>query len=603
MYRPLKGALLTAAFLAGFAPANAFASSHSEAPGTAKDRLADDTDLYAWVAPDAQDAVTFVGNWVPLLEPNGGPNFYGFDDDARYYINIDNVGDAQDHIRYQFAFRTVRANGGTFLYNTGAVTSLDDPDLNVRQFCTITRYDNGAATVLATDVPVAPNYVGPVSMPDYGALASAAIRELPDGSRVFIGPRDDPFFVDLAAIFDLLTIRKVPGNRGKGVDGVGGFNVLSIVLQVPKTRLTADGLAPNASNGVIGIYNSVERFATRTLNGDGTSSVSGPEVQVSRLGMPLVNEVVIALGDKDRFNATKPTGDGAFLSYVTNPELAGLFTALYGIATPPVPRNDLVTVFLTGIPGLNQPANPSQVPCEMLRLNLTIAPAKRPSRFGILAGDVAGFPNGRRLFDDVVDIAERVVAGATPFTPDFNVAPNNQLGDGIDYNDRPFMSCFPYVAPPHNPLRHEHHSEQRGRFRPWKYESGAPAYDDATTDAAAGEFGAVEGGEWTEPGAGDAGAGLAAARPLTGGLTFAGANPAATSRLEFTVPRAGRATLVVFDIQGRVVRNLFDQDAAPGTFSATWDGRTDDGARAGRGVYFARLTTGGETFDRKIVLE
>src|SRR5262249_45686108 len=198
------------------------------------------------------------------------------------------------------------------------------------------------------------------------------------GGRVFVGPRDDPFFVDLAAIFDLLTIRRPPGDKGKGVDGVGGFNVMSIVLQVPMTELTKDGLAPNADNGVVGIYDSAERSAVRTINGDGTISFSGGEVQVSRLGNPLVNEVVIPLKDKDKFNATKPTGDGAFLNYVLHPELAGLLTALYGIPTPPGDRSDLVAVFLTAIPGLNQPKNPNQVPSEMLRLNLTIPPSQSP---------------------------------------------------------------------------------------------------------------------------------------------------------------------------------------------------------------------------------
>jgi hypothetical protein len=559
--------LLAAACIVSAASA-AFASSHSEAPGTAKDRLADDTDLYAWVASDAPDRVTFVGNWVPLLEPNGGPNFYSFDDEAAYYINIDNVGDAQDHIRYQFRFRTERRNPNTFLYNTGVVTSLDDADLNVRQLCTVTRYDDGVPTVLATDVAVAPNNVGPASMPDYESLASAAVRNLPDGSRLFIGPRDDPFFVDLGAVFDLLTIRKVPGNKGKGVDGVGGFNCMSIVLQVPKARLTKDGAAPNEMNGVIGIYDSVERFAVRTLNGDGTASTSGPEIQVSRLGMPLVNEVVIPVGSKDRFNATKPTGDGAFLSFVLNPELAGLFTAIYSIPTPPAPRNDLVAVFLTGIPGLNKPANDAQVPSEMLRLNMTIAPAATPSRFGILGGDIAGFPNGRRLSDDVVDIAERVVAGATPFTPAFNVSPNNSLGDGVDVNDRPFLPYFPYVAPPHSPFTHSHHPVQVG----------------AVPAASLGD-------------AGD--------RGRSGGvaLRMSGANPAPTSKLEFRVDAASRVRLQIFDVHGRLVRTLVDQDAVAGTFAATWDGRAEDGVRAARGVYYARLSAGAQTAERRIVLE
>jgi hypothetical protein len=360
----------------------AFASSHSEAPGTAKDRLADDTDLYAFVSSDARTAVTFVGNWIPLLEPNGGPNFYAFDDQAAYYINIDNAGDCQDHVRYEFKFTTTRRSGATFLYNTGVVTSLNDPDLNVFQTATITRYDDGVPSILAKAVPVAPNFVGPVSMPDYECLANEAITTLPDGSKVFIGPRDDPFFVDLAAVFDLLTIRRVPGDRGKGVDGVGGFDCMTIALQVPMTRLTRDGQSPNASNSIIGIYDSAERPQSRTLNGDGTISVNGPYVQVSRLGQPLVNEVVIPLQDKDRFNAQKPTGDGVFLNYVTNPELPGLLNLLYGIQVPPTPRNDLVTVFLTGVPGLNQPANGTA--CEMLRLNMAIPPTRRPNRFGVI---------------------------------------------------------------------------------------------------------------------------------------------------------------------------------------------------------------------------
>ena len=566
-------------------PAVVFASSHSEAPGTSKDRLADDTDLYAWVAADAPNAVTFVGNWAPMLEPNGGPNFAGFDDDAHYYINVDNVGDAVAHIRYEFTFRTLRNNPNTFLYNTGVVTSLGDPDLNVRQMCTITRYDNGVPTVLASDVQVAPNRVGPASMPGYESLAQAAVRELPDGSKVFIGPRDDPFFVDLAAIFDLLTIRKVPGDKGKGVDGLGGYNVLSVVLQVPKTRLTADGQTPSAANGTIGIYDSVERLATRTINGDGTITTSGPGIQVSRLGMPLVNEVVVPVGMKDRFNATAPTGDGVFLPYVTNPELAGLFTALYGVPTPPAPRNDLVAVFLTGIPGLNKPANPNQVPCEMLRLNMTIPPAAKPNRFGLLGGDIAGFPNGRRLADDVVDIAERVVAGATPFTPAFNVTPNNALGDGVDFNDRPFLPNFPYVALPHDPFSHTHHPEQHG----------------ASEQSVNGEGrrGPSGGSDATVP------APTSDAAPTTKslGLRLAGANPGSLAQLEFTLPAPGRATLRIHDVQGRTVRTLFEQNAAAGTFAATWDGSADDGARAVSGVYFARLTSGAQKFTRRIVLK
>ena len=543
-------------------PGLARASSHSEAPGTAKDRLADDTDLYAFVAPDAADKVTVIGNWVPLIEPAGGPNFALFDDEAFYYINIDNVGDCQDHIRYEFKFTTTRANGNTFLYNTGPVTSFDDPDLNVRQTYSITRIENGTETVLATGLPVAPNYVGPTSMPDYASLAQEAVKELSDGTKVFVGPRDDPFYVDLGAIFDLLQIRRVPGNRGKGVNDVAGFNVLTIALQIPMTQLTKDGAAPNADNGVIGIYDSAERFSTRMVDANGIVTLSGDERQVSRLGNPLVNEVVIPLKDKDNFNRTKPTGDAVFLSYVQNPEVAVLLNALYGISAPPNPRGDLVTVFLTGIPGVNQPAGQT-AGCEMLRLNMTIPPSATPNRFGVIAGDAAGFPNGRRLADDVVDVALRVVAGGYVLTPDFNVAPNNQLGDGVDANDLPFMPQFPYVALPHNPLDHQHHALQRG---PSTHEQSERTMQ-------------------------------------PGPLTLAGANPAPATRLEFTVEKSSQAALKVYDVQGRLVRTLFDQAAAPGTFSASGDGRSDTGDQLSSGIYFARFTAGTQVGVKKIVLE
>ncbi len=562
-------------------------SSHSEAPGTAKDRLADDTDLYAWVAKDAPTAVTIVGNWVPLLEPNGGPNFYGFDDEVHYYINIDNVGDARKHIRYQFTFRTTRQNPNTFLYNTGVVTSLGDPDLNVRQTYTIARIENGVETVLASGLPVAPNFVGPRSMPNYSDLAAQAVQTLSDGTKVFVGPRDDPFFVDLAALFDLLTIRKVPGDMGKGVDGVGGYNVLSIVIQVPKTRLTRDGRAPAASlgNHILGIWDTAERMSMRTINGDGTITLGGTEVQVSRLGMPLVNEVVIPLGQKDKFNRSEPVDDVAnFGAFVVDPEPARLLHLLYGIHVPPAPRTDIVTVFATGIPGLNQPAG--VVAAEMLRLNMTIPPAVNENRFGAIAGDPAGFPNGRRLADDVVDVELRVVAGI--LVEGFNTAPGNRLGDGIDANDRPFLPYFPYVAPPHNPFDHAHHPTQNGE---------SPS-----------SIGAAE--------LGSAAAGLArlgrtikdaAAAPTAPEsdlrMRIQGANPGTGGRLEFAVPTASRVTLRLYDVQGRAVRTLVDQDAAPGAFVARWDGRSDDGARMGRGVYFARLVAGGQTTEKKVVLE
>ena len=565
--------------LALAAPMAALASSHSEAPGTVKDRLADDTDLYAWVAGDAANAVTIVGNWVPLLEPNSGPNFGAFDDDASYYINVDNVGDSRKHVRFQFTFKTTRRTGATFLYNVGQVTALDDPDLNVRQTYSVTRIDvvNGVEqeTVLGTDLPVAPWFVGPVSMPNYDALAQSAVQTLAGGYKVFVGPRDDPFFVDLAAVFDLLTIRRVPGNMGKGVDGVGGYNVMTVALQVPMTQLTKDGLAPSAglNNHILGLWDTAERLANKTLNGDGTVSFSGPEVQVSRLGMPLVNEVVIPLQDKDKFNASAPHNDVAnFGAYVVDPEAAKLLHLLYGISVPPAPRNDLVAVFATGVAGLNQPAGVS--PGEMVRLNLLIPPTAAPNRFGVIGGDLAGFPNGRRLGDDVVDIELRVVAGV--LVDGFNIAPNNLLGDGIDANDKPYLPYFPYVAPPHNPLTHTHHPEQHG---------ASPR----------GLLGMV-----VTPRVDAAGVATSAA---TGTLALLGTNPASDSRLQYTLSRPGRVSLRVYDLQGRAVRTLVDQDAAAGTFAVSWNGADDAGRSAGKGVYFVSFAVDGQVSDnRKIIL-
>jgi hypothetical protein len=368
-------------------------------------------------------------------------------------------------------------------------------------------------------------------------------------------------------VFDLLSIRRPPGNAGKGVDGVGGYNVMSVVLQMPKERITKDGMPPDPSrsNQIVGIWDTAERRQIRTLQGDGTIALSGPEVQVSRLGMPLVNEIVIPVGKKDLFNASEPAQDVAnFGSYVVDPEPARLLHALFGINVPPAPRNDLVAVFATGVTGLNQPAGVA--PGEMLRLNLSIPPSAKPSRFGVLAGDVAGFPNGRRLADDVVDIELRVVAGV--LVDGFNIAPNNQLGDGIDANDVPYLPYFPYVAPPHNPRSHEHHDLQHG-----------PSPNVA-------------------PGGVSASTGMAA-----GSLAMGSANPGRQPVLSYSIARRARVTLNVYDVQGRLVRTLIDQDAAAGNFRATWDGRSDSGEPVGNGVYMARLAADGAVVDsRKIVI-
>jgi Domain of unknown function (DUF4331) len=450
-------ALLALAAVAGTLAPSA-ASSHREALQIAEDPVADNTDTYAFVSPDKPDTVTIVGNWIPLEEPAGGPNFHKFGDDVKYTLNVDNDGDAVDDIVWEFRFRTVVGNPGTFLYNTGPIGSLDDPDLNVRQLYSVAKVEHGHREVLASGLRVAPANIGPRSTPNYASLAQAAVADLRDGSKVFAGPRDDPFFVDLGSVFDLAGLRPfnaahlIPLDTAKGRDGVSGYNTHSIVLQVPIKQLTADHQALTGAddpNAVIGVYATSWRRQVRVLKAEGGAPSShGGWVQVSRLGMPLVNEVVIPLGKKDRFNASDPADDAQFGRYVLDPEPARLIPVLYpGVTVPAAPRNDLAAIFLTGIPGLNQP--PHVVPSEMIRLNMAIAPSANPSPLGVLGGDLAGFPNGRRLADDVTDIELRALAGATPFTPDFNKAPNNQLGDGVNANDEPFLHQFPYVGTPH----------------------------------------------------------------------------------------------------------------------------------------------------------
>ncbi len=260
---------------------------------------------------------------------------------------------------------------------------------------------------------------------------------------MFAGQRDEGFYVDLA-VFDLLGV-------GSGVveDSTAGFNVSTLAIQVPKSALARGGTTPTSPNdpaAIIGVWSTASRFATRTLSPGGQTH-SGALVQVSRLGNPLVNEAVIDLARKDAFNGLEPTGDAAALDRVTDPEVPKLLKLVFNVDSPPAPRNDLVTIFLTGIPGLNQPAGVRA--SEMLRLNMAIPPASSPHRLGVLGGDVAGFPNGRRVGDDVFDIVLQAAAGATPLTPAFLRSPNNMLGDAVERNDVPYLSFFPYLAIPH----------------------------------------------------------------------------------------------------------------------------------------------------------
>ena len=429
------------------APQTTRASSHREAPLTAADPQVDNTDVYAFVSPDDTDTVTFVSNWIPFEEPAGGPNFYAFAEGVRYDVNVSNDGDATPEIVYRWRFRDHYRNPNTFLYNTGPVASLGDEDLNFYQTYTLTEVRPGKdPKVLARNAMVAPSDVGAASMPDYAALRDEAVVSAGMGAMSFAGQTNDPFFLDLR-VFDLL----YGGDFGEvGDDTLAGFNTNTMVLQVPKTAVAKGG--NTEANPVVGIWATASRRSTRIQTATGSQSFRGPWVQLSRLGMPLVNEVVVPVGAKDYFNASKPKDDEQFLGAVNDPELPRLIEAVYGIETPDsnseesgIQRDDLIQVFLTGIPGLNQPANVE--PAEMLRLNLSIPPCEPGScqtysRLGVIAGDVAGFPNGRRLGDDVVDVALQVVEGEL-------IGNANDLGDGVDANDVPFRSTFPYMAYPH----------------------------------------------------------------------------------------------------------------------------------------------------------
>jgi hypothetical protein len=418
------------------APTAGNASSHREAPLSSAEPQTDATDLYAFVSPDDPSKVTLISNWLPFQVPAGGPNFYPWAPGARYDINIDNNGDAKADIIYRWKFTSHYRSDKTFLYNTGVVEHLDDPDLNFSQTYDLTEHRRSSTgwtkKLLVNDAIAAPSHVGDASIPDYGQLVKEATVPLSGmKGQTYAGQTEDPFFLDLR-VFDLLYGGDL-SERGK--DTLKGINVSTLALQVPKSAI-----ATNASP-IVGVWTTASRKSVVVTGSDGSQMKDGGYVQVSRLGNPLVNEVVIPVGEKDKFNASKPHNDGQFASHVLEPELPKLIEAVYGIPAPATPRNDLVAVFLTGVPGLNKPAKVT--PSEMLRLNTSIAPAAEPNRLGVIAGDTAGFPNGRRLADDVVDIAIQVMEGELTGNP-------NDLGDLVDVNDVEFGTSFPYVALPHS---------------------------------------------------------------------------------------------------------------------------------------------------------
>ena len=425
------GTLLVGGGLAGLAPGSATASSHREAPAIAGQAQYDNTDLYAFVDPNTPDKVSIISNWIPFEEPGGGPNFYPWATDARYTIKIDNDDDAKADIEYRWKFRNARTpkasdsftGNGTFLYNNGPVTSLKDDNLLFRQTYTLTRKVYGQGTeVLLRNAPVAPSHVGDAAMPNYNALRNAAVTTYDKTRKSFAGQAEDPFFLDLR-VFDLL----YGGNCATeaGHDSLAGFNVNSVALQVPRSDLTAKG------QDVVGIWSTTDR-----RNSDGRYK------QISRLGQPLVNEVVIPYQVKDTFNAIPPSKDAAALPFVQSSELAATLNAVCGTDAPVTNRDDLVQVFLTGVPGINNPKGKG-TPSEMLRLNTRWQAGQSFSRLGVIGGDRNGFPNGRRLQDDVLDIAIQVVAGELKDMP-------NDLGDGVNSNDSAFATTFPYLGLPHS---------------------------------------------------------------------------------------------------------------------------------------------------------
>ncbi|HEY0587112.1 MAG TPA: DUF4331 domain-containing protein [Pseudoduganella sp.] len=477
----IKQAAVQLALLSALAPA-AQASSHREAPFITREPKVDGTDFYMFRSyePGREQFVTLIANYVPLQDAYGGPNYFTMNPDALYEIHVDNNGDAREDLTFQFRFTNTVKNaaftvGGKkvpipLVINGGPINDVNAAGLNVRETYTVdvVRGDrrgvrqpvrmagNGAAVF---DKPV--DNIGNKSIPDYAAYAGKHVYDvnIPGcavPARMFVGQRKDSFVVNLGETFDLINIKApavefLANAERNARDDLYDKNVTSIELEVAASCLTS-GAEP-----VIGGWTTASLRQGRLINPIGGSKEGGAWTQVSRLGMPLVNEVVIGLKDKDRFNHSKPVRDGQFADYVTNPALPALVEVLFGSAGAKAPtnfpRNDLVTVFLTGVPGLNQPAGVKA--SEMLRLNTSIAPVAKggQKRLGVIDGDNAGFPNGRRPGDDVVDIALRVVMGKL-CTLNIGCAPADapagaiRFTDGAFLDDSYFGAAFPYLKTP-----------------------------------------------------------------------------------------------------------------------------------------------------------
>jgi hypothetical protein len=481
-------------------------SSHREAPEISKDPVADSTDVYAFVSPDQPETVTLIANYIPLEAPDGGPNFYEFADDVLYEIHIDNTGDGNPDISYQFRFTTVNNIPSSFLYNDGPITSLTPPspssNWNRQQTYSLTRVDNNpgnrwrnASIVLGYGLLSPPCNIGPLSTPNYVALANAAIHSVgagPFSARVFAGQRAEGFYVDLGAVFDLGDLRPFAGDHAggpaaglmngmPGVNSTADVNVHSLALQIPTSELTrSTPKGPGDPAAVIGVWTTASRQRVRVWGNwfNGGDLRSGPWTQVSRLGSPLVNELLIGIGAKDVWNTQPPTTDGSeFLNYFAHPLLPQLLPSLYPGVFPNLAaynagtsnaRPDIEAIFLTGIPAgviTQAPSftnyNGTGVKADMLRLNTAIPPSSSPNNLGLLGLDVAGYPNGRRVVDDVATIALRAVAGATlgyvvpSFTADgaAGAVDFGLTGGGTDLSangTQHYLPSFPYLGIPHS---------------------------------------------------------------------------------------------------------------------------------------------------------
>ncbi len=455
-------------------------SSHREAPAISKDPVADSADLYAFRPADNQDTVVIVANYVPTEAPAGGPNFYEFGDDVLYEIHVDNDGDADSDVTWQFHFRTEVLNPKTFLYNTGPINHISDSTWNRRQSYSVRRLDeHGNVTWSADNLACPPCNIGPRSTPDYATLAGEAVHEFSRDFKIFAGQRKDGFFVDLGSVFDLADLRPfqelhlIPSPAAPGVDTLKTANVHTIAIQVPINSLTRDGFTPdpddvNDPRSVLGIWTTASRRRVEVRHAEADTDEMGPWVQVSRLGHPLINEVVIPMGRKDYWNAEPVNGDSQFVSHYRHPEVATLLPILYpgntfknlaALNASHAPRADLEAILLTGIPsgiisGFQNYTGSTLA--DMLRLNLAIPPASssKQNQYGILGGDLAGYPNGRRVFDDVVTIELRAIAGLTyplvaSYTPDGAAGAIYDLTGPAGGSSR-YQSSFPYLGLPHD---------------------------------------------------------------------------------------------------------------------------------------------------------